>query len=488
MNPATHAKIGEPEKSRIARPLCVDLDGTVLATDLLSESSMLLVARQPWRVFSVALWLMQGRAYMKRQIAERVTVNPATLPYREDVVRHLKEELAAGREIWLVTAADEKLAEPVARYLGIFSGLLASDGRVNVRGPQKLETIRQQFGNQSFDYIGDSAADLPVCAAATEVALVRPSTGLLSRARKTSRIERTFGERPSCLAGIWKSLRAHQWAKNALVLVPLLLAHKFNDLQRLRWGLVAFLSFCLVASAVYVMNDMLDLEADRQHPRKRNRPFAAGTLPLWIGVLLAPTLLIAGSALTVLLPSRDFAICLGVYLGLSLAYCFRVKRFVVLDVMLLAALYTLRVLAGGLAVDVLLTPWLLAFSMFLFLSLAFMKRYAELHTAPAGEAGMTHGRDYREADEELLRSMGAASGYLSVLVLALYLNSTEVVSLYHRPYYLWAVCALMLYWVTRMWFVAHRGQMKEDPLSFTLKDPGSYAVGVAIALAILAAI
>jgi 4-hydroxybenzoate polyprenyltransferase/phosphoserine phosphatase len=488
MKPAMPMTESEERNARTSRPLCVDLDGTLIATDLISESALAAVKRKPWQALLLPFWLLHGQAYAKRRLAEQVAIDPAGLPYREELVRHLREEKAAGREVWLVTAADETFARGVARHLGVFTAVIASDGRVNVKGRQKLASIRSHLGALEFDYIGDSTADLPVLAAAAKASLVQPGAHLLKRARKMARIERTFGERPSRWRAIWKSLRVHQWSKNALVWIPLLLAHKAGDTQRLLWGLLAFLSFSLVASGVYVGNDLFDLEHDRRHARKRERPFASGALPLWMGAVLAPVLGVCGFALAAVLPSPRFAAALAIYLACGVAYSLLVRRMVILDVFLLAALYTLRVLAGGLAVEVPVTPWLLAFSMFLFLSLAFVKRYSELQQAPAATPLRANGRDYQGDDRELLRSMGASSGYLSVLVLALYVNSHEVISLYRRPQALWVACALLLYWVTRIWFIAHRGEMDDDPLIFTLKDPASYVVGAGIVLAILAAI
>jgi 4-hydroxybenzoate polyprenyltransferase len=283
-------------------------------------------------------------------------------------------------------------------------------------------------------------------------------------------------------------LRVHQWAKNFLVFVPLLLAHKFKDLQAWERGLLCFLSFSLAASGVYVLNDLCDLASDRAHPRKKLRPFAAGRVAPQVGYALLPILFAAALGLALVLRSPSFAVAVGIYIVAGGLYSIRLRGKLIVDIFVLAGLYTLRVLAGGLGTHIPVTQWLLAFAMFLFLSLAFLKRYSDIRLLAGQGAAVGGDHAYFRDDAALMRSMGTASGYLSVLVLALYLNSSEVLVLYHRPQLLWIVCVLLLYWITRIWFVGHRGEIEDDPLMFTLKDPVSYAVGAGVALAVLLAI
>jgi 4-hydroxybenzoate polyprenyltransferase len=283
-------------------------------------------------------------------------------------------------------------------------------------------------------------------------------------------------------------LRVQQWVKNLLLFVPMVLDHRLQDPPTLLRASIAFAAFCCAASGAYVLNDLLDLEADRRHPTKRHRPFASGQVPPVAGWVLAPALIVGAFGLTLTLGSAQFAALLGLYVVATTAYSVYLKRIAILDVLVLAGLYTLRVLAGIAATHVRFSTWLLAFSMFLFLSLAFLKRYAELSGFAAGERETLSRRGYQRRDREWLGAMGGSSGYLSVLVLALYLNSEEVVALYRTPLLLWLICPLLLFWTSRMWLLAYRGEIEEDPIVATVRDPASYVVGALVALVLYAAL
>jgi 4-hydroxybenzoate polyprenyltransferase len=457
------------------------MDGTLLATDVLWESLLVLLKSQPLKIFSLALWLFKGKAYFKRELARCVKLNPAALPYRESVLAYLREEKEAGRELVLATASDQRVAQSVADHLGIFSAVHASDGRVNLSGAHKRRALEKHYGSKGFAYIGNSEADLPIWQAADQALLVQPSSRLLKKARQASPVHRVFFGRKKRLPVFLKALRVSQWVKNILVFVPLLMAHKVTDVALAQQAVVAFFVFSLCASSVYIVNDLLDLESDRQHPRKKNRPFAAGALEIKTGVLLAPLLLVSSFVLSFNFLPPLFTVLLTLYLVLTTAYSFYLKRLLMIDVLILAGLYTLRVLAGGIAVAVFISPWLLAFSSFFFLNLAVVKRYAELRMMQERQQSRSSGRGYMVGDNELLRSIGPTAGYLSVLVLMLYINSREVTVLYHHPFWLWQLAPLLLYWITRIWFMAHRGQMDDDPIVFAVKDPISYAVGAGVA-------
>lgn len=477
--------ITSPSTSRV---ICVDMDGTLLATDVLWESLLVLLKRQPLSLLCLPAWLLRGKAYLKHQIAQRVILDPASLPYRDDVLHLLRKEKEAGREIVLATASDRKLAEAVGRYLGLFSAVLASDGTVNLAGRQKLKALETYVGGKEFTYLGNGKADIPIWKAASEATVVDPSVRLLKQAQRVGADLRIVSPRAHRFRSLLQALRVSQWVKNILLFVPLLLAHKVTGGAQAVAALLAFSSFSVCASGVYIVNDLLDLESDRRHPRRRYRAFAAGALRISTGVLLAP-LLLGSSVLTaaLLLPPL-FAGALGLYVAMTTAYTFYLKRIAVLDILVLAGFYTIRVVAGAAAVEVPLSPWLLAFSMFLFLSLALAKRYSELVLMRASGETLARGRGYFVDDKELLQSIGVTSGYLSVLVLALYVNSREVTALYRHPEALWLVCPFLLYWITRVWFFVYRGAIQEDPLVFTLKDPASYVVGGFVALAIVAAL
>lgn len=469
----------------IRRPLCVDLDGTLLATDALWESLIILLKTRPLTFLILPIWILKGKAFFKRQVAQRVVLNPSSLPFREDVLAFLRKEKSSGTEIILASASDQRVAEGIAHHLGIFSAVLGSDGRVNLSGRMKLQALEKYAGSKGFDYMGNAPDDLPLWKAAHRAILVHPSPRLLKRTRRSSSVHGILSPQMNRLSSFLKALRVHQWVKNALLFVPLLMAHKMTEIDLVLQAVYAFIAFSLCASSVYIVNDLLDLEADRQHPHKRFRPFAAGMLQIKTGVLLAPLLLGCAFAIAFLFVTPLFSASLALYLGLSTAYTFYLKKVLIVDVLLLAGLYTLRVLSGAFAVSVTISPWLLAFSMFLFLSLAILKRYSELRITQ--EHNQTHawGRSYAVGDIELLRSIGPTSGYLSVLVLALYINSKEVIPLYHYPAALWLIGPCLLYWLTRMWLLAHRGEMADDPLVFSVKDPQSYVVGILVATIIV---
>jgi 4-hydroxybenzoate polyprenyltransferase len=447
-------------------PLYVDLDGTLVATDLLWEGVVLLARRSPWRLLRTAFTtLPRGRAAFKHEIARVAVLDVATLPYREDTVTRVRAARASGRPVVLATAADGLNAERVARHLGAFTDVLASDGTTNLRGRTKLAAVQAHAGGP-FDYIGDGPADVPVIGAA----------------RNGESLSTTHGG----VGALVRGLRPHQWTKNLLVLAPTFLAHEYLNTAVMSRALVGAAAFCAAASGAYLFNDLLDLEADRAHPTKRYRPLAAGTLPLAHGAVAGLILLGVGLGLGVLL-GPAFAALLLAYIVTAQAYSIVLKGLPVLDVLTLSALYSLRIFAGGIAADVPVSAWLLAFSSFLFLSLAFVKRYEELLSPRAMLHGGAKGRGYQSEDVELVRAFGPAAGYISVLVLALYVYSDQVRSLYHRPAMLWLVAPLMLYWITRLWFLAHRGRLGSDPVIFAVRDPVSYLIGFTTILIVLAA-
>jgi len=467
-------------------PLCVDLDGTLIATDLLWESLCAMIRGRPMDAVRLPFWLLGGRANLKRRIAERVAIDVRTLPYRAEVIGFLKDEKALGRRLVLATAADRRLAEGVAEHLGVFDEVIATDDGRNLKGREKLAALQERFGASGFDYLGDSPADLPIWEGAREALVVRTSRGTERRAAAVRPPSRVFEGRRGGPRALFKALRPHQWAKNILVFVALIAGHQIFHLDLLLRSGLAFLAFCFAASAVYVLNDLLDLEADRRHPRKRKRPFASGAASIPSGAGLVVALLGAAAALTALLP-LSFAGLLVLYLLLTTVYSAYLKRKVMIDVICLAGLYTLRILAGGAATSIVISPWLAAFSMFLFLSLAFAKRYTELSVA-AGPLDMVPGRGYLAWDIEVIRSLGPTSGYLCVLVLCLYLNSPDVRIHYHRPEVLWLACPLLLYWISRVWVLANRCLLDDDPVVFALRDRVSRIVGVIAALILAASV
>ena len=473
----------------LSTPLCVDLDGTLIRTDLLLESLLLLVKRSPLYLLLAIGWLLRGgKARLKAQIAARVELNPATLPYNTELLAWLQAERAAGREVWLCTAANERLAMKVAQHLDLFEGVMASNSEVNLAGQHKAAALVERFGEGAFDYCGNEWCDMAIWRCSRSAIVVNAPDSLVRQASSQFSVARVFAAPgKKTWRVVLRALRPHQWAKNALVLVPLFAAHRVGDLGSIAFGLAGLVAFCLCASSVYLLNDMLDLEADRGHARKAKRPFASGDLSITTGLRLAPTLLLMAALIAAFLPMK-FQVSLAAYYVLTFGYSTVLKRMLLIDAVALAGLYTLRIIAGAGAVTVALSFWLLLFSVFLFLSLAFVKRYAELDALRRQQRLQALGRGYRVEDLAVLQSFGTAAGYLSVLVLALYINSPEIEPLYHRPKAIWMLCVLLLYWISRVWMTAHRGGMHDDPVVYALRDRVSLGLGVVAAITIAVAI
>lgn len=467
-------------------PLCVDLDGTLLRTDTLYESVLILAKHRPQALLSLPLWLLRGKAFLKQKIAEQISLDPATLPYNNELLAWLRDQHRCGRELALVTAADQRVAKSIAAHQGIFSRVLASDGSTNLSGARKRAKLDAVFGPRRYDYAGNALVDLQVWSSAREAIVVSGNRKLIQRVSAVAAVTKVFPAAMPSLADWIRAVRVHQWAKNVLVFLPLLLSHQVSDLSLLSAALLAFAAFCCCASSIYIVNDLLDLEADRLHPSKRRRPFASGQLHLGAGILVSALLLALafGLAWQVSLP---FVAVLGFYCVLTLSYSAYLKRIVLLDLMLLAAGYILRLVAGGVATGVDISFWLLAFALFTFFSLAIVKRFTELDLAKANGIDQPAGRGYVMDDMPLLRTLGIASGFSAILVLALYINTPQSRALYEHSERLWALCPLLLYWMSRTWLLVHRGEVHDDPVVFALRDGASQVVAaLAVVIFLLA--
>jgi 4-hydroxybenzoate polyprenyltransferase/phosphoserine phosphatase len=475
---------GEPSETSAARPLCVDLDGTLIRTDTLLESMLRLVKLRPLQAMRMPIWLLRGRAHFKRELAIQAPLDVTRLPYDARLVEFLRAERVAGRTLVLVSAADESIVRRVADHVGLFDDVLGSDGATNLKGAHKGALLRERFRSRGYDYAGNDASDLKVWQDAHSAILVNASARVMRRAKAP--IARVFERDRVGVRVLAKAMRVQHWVKNLLVFVPVMMAHELQNPRIMLAAVLAFLSFSLCASGIYLINDLLDLEADRQHPRKRNRPLASGALSLRAGMMLAPLLLLASIAVAWMLRGAFFATLL-LYVALTVSYSVRIKEIAILDVVVLAGLYTIRVIAGSASTGVPTSPWLLAFSLFFFFSLALVKRYSELDALRQDPDGPKATRGYYASDREQVASFGSASGYLAVLVLALYINSDAVVALYREPILLWLICPLLLFWMSRVWLLAHRGQMHEDPVVFAIGDRASYVVGAAVALVLFVA-
>ena len=466
-------------------PLCVDLDGTLLRSDLLHESVLALLRRNLLYLFLLPVWLLRGKAWLKRQVASRVRIDASTLPFDERVLDVLRQ--SADRRRVLCTASDALLADAVAAHLGLFDEVIASDGRHNAGGRGKASRLVERFGRGGFDYMGNTGVDLAVWRDSRMAWVVNAPPRLAAAAAGLVPVAGVIPARSAGLRDWLQAARLHQWLKNLLVFLPLLASHRFLEAAAVADAALAFLAFGLCASGVYLLNDLVDLAADRRHPRKRSRPFAAGRLPLAQGLVAAPLLSLAGFALGWwVAPLLGGVIAL--YYAITLSYSFALKRIVMLDVVVLAGLYTVRIIGGAAAIGSALSFWLLAFSMFIFLSLAMLKRYLELSMLLTSGEERSSGRGYAVDDLPLIQSLGGASGYLAVLVLALYISSPESLALYTHPQWLWLLCPLLLYWVSRAWVIAHRGIMHDDPVVFAATDRTSQAIVLLGAAVLLCAI
>ncbi len=469
-----------------ARPLVVDLDGTLVRSDLLVESLFALFSSKPLRGVRALVSLRHGRAALKARLASEAVFDLSILPLNEELVAFLRAEKQKGRRLYLATAADETLARGIADRIGLFDGVFASNGILNLKGANKAAVLCEAFGSGGFDYAGDAKADLDVWKDAAEVILVNADRGLTRTVVRRFPEARIIAPRAGGFRDYWRALRIHQWIKNLLVFVPAFTAHRFDVVAGLG-PVLAFLSFSLCASSVYVLNDLLDLRNDRDHPVKRHRPFASGRLDVLHGIWIAPTTLFLAGLLTLFLPPQ-FALTLVIYYGLTLTYSVYLKRQMVLDVIVLACLYGMRLMAGSAAVGIVLSPWLVTFAIFLFLGLALVKRWAELLERVGKGKGDPAGRGYRIGDLPILQTMAASSGYIAVLVFGLYINSLTVASLYSTPDLLWAIPLILLYWLSRVFIITHRGEMHDDPVLFAAKDGASILCALLCGLVVVLSI
>ena len=466
-------------------PLVVDVDGSLVNGDLLIEGVARMLADSPLRLVALPFWLAKGRAACKRRVAQAAPLPPATLALNRAVLDEIAGAKAEGREVWLASAADEIVVAPLAERVGA-AGFLASDGHTNLAGRAKAAALVERFGEAGFDYAGNERRDLAVWKRARRAIGVGLSARLAREVRALDGEARCLPGTGGALPDYLRALRPHQWVKNLLVFVPLVAAQETAaEPYLVLVGMFAVL--CAVASGTYLLNDLLDLPHDRRSESKRHRPMAAGIVPLGPALGLAAVLVTAGLAVAFLLSAAS-GLCVLVYLMGSFAYSLWLKRLVCADAVALALLYVVRVLAGATAVSIVPSAWLLAFSLFVFVALAVVKRQVELGTAAGRGSSAPGGRAYVPEDLPAMTAFGAASSLASVVVLALYIQSPEMSGRYERPELLWAICPLLLYWLARMTLLANRGEMDSDPVEFALRDRVSWLAVAGILAAFLAAL
>jgi 4-hydroxybenzoate polyprenyltransferase/phosphoglycolate phosphatase-like HAD superfamily hydrolase len=469
-----------------APPLAVDLDGTLIHVDTLHEGFVAACRAAPQRSWALVGALCQGKAGFKREVAQAVEFDPSLLPYNEEVLDYLREEKRKGRRIGLFTAAHSTLADSVAAHLGLFDVVRGSDGTENLSGARKLEAIRAAFG-PDFAYAGDAPVDAPIFAAARSVILVGAPEALRRFVPAGTPVEAAF-ETSRWQPRVWaRAFRLSHWTKNLLVFAAPILSLEIASPPVLWRSLALFVLLGILASATYLINDALDLPADRRHPTKRLRPLAAGTIPLRDAMAVAGTMVLGSLALSLAL-SPACTLSLAAYLVVTLAYSLALKRQPIVDVFVLAGLFTLRIVAGGAVIASALSPWLLTFSMLFFLGLAMIKRYAELERVVREGGEGVSSRGYAARDLPLLLATGVGSGLAAVVIFTIYLiNEHYPQAVYDNPEALWALMPLLLLWTLRAWHLTVHGRMNEDPIVFALRDRTSLAIGALMGLCLLAA-
>lgn len=467
-------------------PIAVDLDGSLVFTDMLYETFVRAIVAKPWLVLFIIPWLLKGRSYLKFQLMQHSNVDVSVLPYNMALIDYLKEQ--KGRPLILCTATHQDLAERISSHLGIFTDVIGSSKVKNIAGTVKANILCERFGEKGFTYVGNELRDLKIWKKAKS-AVVVGGQGLSNKAFKLCTVEQTFTRSKLSLRTFLKAIRVHQWVKNALIFIPLITSHKFTELPLIITCFVAFIAFGFCASATYLINDLTDLDSDRNHWKKKLRPLACGSLSIKAGFFIIAIMLIVAGFLAFSV-SLAFFITLCGYTAITLGYSFLFKRLQTVDIVVLAALYTLRIIAGGAAIGVEPSFWLLTLSMFVFLSLAIVKRISEVLKAIDNDSGegKLSGRGYFTSDIDILRSLASSSGMVSILVFAMYINSPDVIVLYSHPQALWLVCPVFAYWLMRVLIMSSRGEIDEDPITFALKDTRSWFAGIAIAIAIFAAL
>ncbi|MBU6181001.1 MAG: UbiA family prenyltransferase, partial [Verrucomicrobia bacterium] len=458
-------------------PLCVDLDGTFIRSNLLLEGFLRFARHRPLELWRVPFWLLKGRCRLKAELARALAEPLSPPPVNRELEAWMLGQKQAGRLVYLVTAAHADAVAPVGKLFP-FDGIIASNDEINLKGRRKAEHLVARFGEKGFDYAGDSLADHHVWARARKAIPVFYSRSALRAMERRYDVARSFCTNATRWTDWAGALRIHQWAKNLLIALPVLAGHHFHTVWQLGGLLAAFLAMSLCASGTYLWNDLLDLEYDRAHPRKCRRLAASGKTSLTKIALASCGLVAAGLAgAWALAPS--YALLLCGYIAATLSYSLYFKRVALADIFLLAFLYLSRVIGGILISEAKISFWLFAFTFLLFLSLAAAKRFVELRATIGKGGAAIDGRGYLAEDLPTVSGLGIACGVASCIVLGLYSNSPQVTGLYAHPQWFWGVCTAALYWICRIWLITHRGLMHDDPVVFALKDRVTWLIALA---------
>jgi 4-hydroxybenzoate polyprenyltransferase len=451
------------------KPLCVDLDGTLIRTDLLHEALFMLLRINVLYIFMIPIWLLAGKAHLKAQIARRVMPDAKGLPFNAELLQWLKDQKKSGRELVLATASHQRYATAVAEHLKIFNSVEASNDTVNLSSSVKADRLVERFGEGGFDYAGNSKDDFKVWDKARRAIVVGREADAIKYARK-QHAQRLQEKQEKSRLRVWlKAMRVHQWLKNTLLFVPAILDFQVFEMITFLHLALAFFAFSLCASGVYLINDMIDIEVDRKHKTKCKRPIASGLISVSDALFASICLFSASLFISQFLPLAFTGILL-LYFFITAIYSFFLKRLLLIDVLTLAGLFTIRVVAGSAAVGGMVSTWLLAFCVFFFLSLALVKRFVEISGQLTHSNRATSGRGYQPIDLETLGQAGMTSGFASVVVLALFIDSPMISQTFSNPQLIWLVCPLVLYLLMRIWVLARRNEMNDDPVVFLMTD------------------
>ena len=455
--------------------LFVDLDNTFISTDILYELLLKMVKSSPLNILYLFVWLFKGKVYLKYKLAKNYDIDLGAIPYNKMVVQYIEKNKFKWKKIVLATATHELVADKIYKNnLSIFSDVLSSNGKINLIGENKLVAIEDYVKGGPFDYIGDSINDIKIWREASKSIIVNPSLFIKLKIRnfKNVMIISTM-DNISKLKNWFGLIRVHQWMKNLLLFLPLIMSHAFFDFELVFINLLAFLSFSLIASSGYIINDFMDIESDRKDSHNKHRPIAAGTISIRDSFITFFSFILLGFTVSILKLSFLFTIFLILYLLISLSYTFFLKKIVIIDIITLSMLYNIRIISGGLATEIAISPWLLMFSTFFFMNLAFMKRYTWLDKLRLSDINLSE-RGYLKSDTSIIKSAGITSGFISIIIFISYIHSDHIKSLYSQPYVLWLIIPLLFYFITRLWLITNRGIMHKDPIIFILKDNASY--------------
>lgn len=450
------------------RPLCVDLDGTLIKGDISVEAVFRILRDDPISLLRAFIFGFGSRAKIKAYLAEKLLITPEQSVFNHELIDYLKEEKARGRKIYLISASTQKNVDLF--IIPEIDECIGASSSSNLKGKAKAKYLKERFGD--FDYVGNSRADIPVWKEAKEAIVVNAKPGVRKKAESLGNVTKVIGELDPNFFTWLKVLRWHQWSKNLLLFLPVLLSHVLT-VDKLVSVALGFIAFSLISSSIYIVNDLLDIDSDRAHPIKSRRPIPSGGVELQDAVRFAALVSILGFLLSYCL-STHFLFWVGTYAIAALSYSTFLKRIALIDMFVLSGFYVIRVLSGGAAASVPISPWMLAFSLFFFLSLGAVKRFVELSNLKSRGVEKAKGRDYATSDRIPIGIFGISSGYLSIVIFTLYLSSLEIGTLYNFPERLWGMMPVLLYWISRLWLLAYRGSVNEDPVVFAFKDITSY--------------